>query len=402
MPLAPAGERASVKESAANRFIVRRLPATLPLPFIVSTIPKQEPSQRRQTEHTVLLAVMGRTPAVLTETVWALAQENIIPDRVIVVTTISGRQAIERELLVSENGRCLWESLRVSILGTAEEDPRLILEPPRLFCAANERTGLSDWLEDIRTPAENRAAADFLLEQIRGQVERPGTRLVASLAGGRKTMSALLYACMTLLARETDRLTHVLVDEAFEDPTLRPRFYYPGQPSQELKSRSGGILKASDAGLLLTDLPFVPLRNRFVELAEMPASFSGLVEGFRRELTHKDAPCAEVLLDHRQRRIEVNGVPIALRAKALTILHYLLERQTQNATPAGQIEAAAEFESWLRGRSGLSWSRALGTDDFKHELSYLRAVLRRHGLRWSVPPRSLRFPPFALSLADGG
>jgi CRISPR-associated protein (TIGR02584 family) len=40
------------------------------------------------------------SPAVLTETVWALAHETPprIPDRVIVITTIAGRQAIEREL----------------------------------------------------------------------------------------------------------------------------------------------------------------------------------------------------------------------------------------------------------------------------------------------------------------
>ena len=344
---------------------------------------------------------MGRTPAVLTETVWALARENVIPDRIIVVTTISGRQAIERELLSPETGGCLWESLRASILGEGVgEDPRLILEPPRLFCSANARTGLSDWLEDIRTPAENQAAADFLLEQIRGQVERPGTQLIASLAGGRKTMSALLYAGMTLLARETDRLTHVLVDEPFEDPTLTPRFYFPDQPQQELHARSGASLKASDARLLLTDIPFVPLRNRFAELAEIPASFSGLVEGFRRELSRDVARFTEVVLDHGGRRIEVDGVGVSLRAKAFTILQYLLERQTQNATPAGQIEAAEDFEIWRRNRAGLAWNLPLGADEFKHELSYLRTVLRRHGCRWSVPPRSLRFPPFQLRIAE--
>ena len=37
----------------------------------------------------VLLAVTGMTPAVLTETVWALARQDppVIPDRVVVVTT---------------------------------------------------------------------------------------------------------------------------------------------------------------------------------------------------------------------------------------------------------------------------------------------------------------------------
>ena len=50
---------------------------------------------------TILLAVTGMSPAILTETVWALAHEKpaIIPERVVAVTTITGRQAIERALV---------------------------------------------------------------------------------------------------------------------------------------------------------------------------------------------------------------------------------------------------------------------------------------------------------------
>ena len=41
---------------------------------------------------TVLLATTGMSPAVLTETVWALAREKpaVVPDEVYVVTTVSG------------------------------------------------------------------------------------------------------------------------------------------------------------------------------------------------------------------------------------------------------------------------------------------------------------------------
>ena len=51
----------------------------------------------------VLLAVTGMTPAVLTETIWALAHEKIpvIPDRVVAVTTTRGKQLMEQELLTS-------------------------------------------------------------------------------------------------------------------------------------------------------------------------------------------------------------------------------------------------------------------------------------------------------------
>jgi CRISPR-associated protein (TIGR02584 family) len=169
------------------------------------------------------------SPAVLTETVWALAQEKepVIPDRVVVITTISGRQAIERELLMpaQPDARTVWQELRRAVLGkVAEQDPRLNFDAARLIEAPNPRTGTSDWLEDLRTPEENAATSNFILAELRRWVETPDTRLVLSIAGGRKTMGALLYACISLLGRETDRLTHVLVNDPFDDPRLKPHF----------------------------------------------------------------------------------------------------------------------------------------------------------------------------------
>ena len=354
----------------------------------------------------VLLAVTGKSPAVLTETVWALSRENppVIPHRVVVVTTISGRQAVERELLLpgATGEPTIWESLRNAILGpNAAADPRLILEPPRLLTAPNLRTGVSDWLEDIRTPAENEAAADFLLEEVRRQVERPNTHLVASLAGGRKTMSALLYAAMTLLARETDRLTHILVDEPFEDARLNPRFYFPEQSAQALKTVDGRIVVARSAQIELADVPYVPLRNRFADLAEIPTSFSGLIGRFTRQLKIDAGRQASVTIDHGKRVLTVETVGVPLRAKALTLLHYLLDRQTQNATPEGHLESIDDFEAWRATQKQLAWSQPLGLDDLKHELSHLRGELRRRGIAWTLPPRSLYFPPFALRVQVG-
>ena len=202
-----------------------------------SAVKSSQLATRNSQLETVLLAVTGMSPAVLTETIWALAQEPepIIPTRVIVVTTADGRRELERQLFGPEprfGGRTPWDTLRDALsaaghdlsghlrFGTTGDDIRVIT-------GCDPVTGRTRELADLRTPADNEAAADFLLEQVRALVENPDTRLVASLAGGRKTMGALLYACLTLVGRETDRLTHVLVNEPFE--TLRG-FWFPGQP----------------------------------------------------------------------------------------------------------------------------------------------------------------------------
>ncbi|MCZ7641236.1 MAG: CRISPR-associated ring nuclease Csm6 [Verrucomicrobia bacterium] len=194
---------------------------------------------------TVLLAVTGMSPAVLTETVWALAHEPepVIPSRVIVLTTASGRDALVARLFAPHPafaGRSPWDTLREALAGEGHDlrgRLRFGTTPDdiRVITAVDPATGRSRELDDLRSPADNEAAANFLLEQVRTVVENPDTGLVASLAGGRKTMGALLYACLTLVGRETDRLTHVLVNEPFE--TSRD-FFFPGQPGDPSGNRT--------------------------------------------------------------------------------------------------------------------------------------------------------------------
>jgi CRISPR-associated protein (TIGR02584 family) len=59
------------------------------------------PSTQNMTEtETILFALVGLSPAVLTETLWAWVHENPddIPDRVVVVTTTEGRRILEQQL----------------------------------------------------------------------------------------------------------------------------------------------------------------------------------------------------------------------------------------------------------------------------------------------------------------
>jgi CRISPR-associated protein (TIGR02584 family) len=356
----------------------------------------------------VLLAVTGMSPAVLTETVWGLARERpaVIPSRVVVLTTLAGRQAIERELFstVEPNAETVWEQLRRAVLGpNAREDSRLILDPPRIISAPNRGAGRTDGLEDIRKREDNSAAADFILEEVRRIVENPDTRLIASLAGGRKTMGALLYAAMTLLGRETDRLTHVLVNEPFEDARLQPRFFFPTDKPvlHRLPGGAGsepGEFSSSNARIELADVPFVPLRNRFTDLAELPGSFHALVNRYSRQLRADAARRVRVEIRHADCQLIVDGQPLRMRAKALAILHALLALQEDAAVQRGQKEAQDTVSLWLAQHPEAGRQGQVTNDDLKHELNHLRAELKKHCVTWCPPLRSLRFPPFQLVL----
>ena len=72
----------------------------------------------------ILLAVTGLSPSIVTETVWALAQEKprIIPSRVIFVTTEVGAQKIREQLhtpLPALGGVTAWQALRSALMNSS-------------------------------------------------------------------------------------------------------------------------------------------------------------------------------------------------------------------------------------------------------------------------------------------
>lgn len=309
----------------------------------------------------VLLAVTGMTPAVLTETVWALAHEQprVIPNRVVVVTTRRGHERLERELFtpVGKGKPGLWQLLRDQILGPdLKESSLLTLDPIREITAPNPRTGRSEALEDFRTSKENAAMADFLLEQVRFFVENPEVKLLTSIAGGRKTLGALLYACMSLLGRETDRLTHVLVTEPYDHPELKPRFYFPEQPAQELTTVDRKTVRASQARIDLGDIPFVPLRNLFErEFVRKPGSFTELVSRCQLKVKEVASRAVNLVIRRLRREIIVNGVPVQTSVYQHVLLLFLAESSCAGARLKitkfnNAIEPLAAFANQLYGK----------------------------------------------------
>ena len=99
-------------------------------------------------------------------------------------------------------------------------------------------------LDDIRTAADSAAVADQILAVIRRLTDDPTTRLHCSLAGGRKTQSALLGFALQLYGRPQDSLLHVLVDEAFEG---HADFFYPSRQPRLIQTRDGRQLDARTA-----------------------------------------------------------------------------------------------------------------------------------------------------------
>ncbi|MBO4632412.1 MAG: TIGR02584 family CRISPR-associated protein [Lentisphaeria bacterium] len=207
----------------------------------------------------ILIALSGMTPAVVSETIYALIEKNDIPDIVIVVTTGRGLKAFQQ--LERYSG---WKKLR------KEAGEKIRIEK-RIF---QDEDG--DNLDDIVSESDNKNFANFLLNILRGCTEEPDTKISFSIAGGRKTMSAIGALCMTMLGRKQDKLYHILVDPPFDQP-MSPTFFFP-EPGVKRTGADGKIYDSGCAKLHLSELPFVYTRYGWQETFQhLPPDFTNAV-----------------------------------------------------------------------------------------------------------------------------
>ena len=172
----------------------------------------------------ILIAGMGTSPAVLTETVWALAHQDVpvAPDEIFVITTKYGKEAFRTAVM--SGAPSVWERLKAALRKEKIAiDGKLVFGDTSIHVMPDEK---GDEIDDLRTGADNMRAADFMLGELRKYTEAPDTTVLCSIAGGRKTMSALLFSCMTLLGREQDKVYHVLIPPEYECG-MEPPFYFP-------------------------------------------------------------------------------------------------------------------------------------------------------------------------------
>ena len=198
-----------------------------------------------------LIAVVGNTPQVMTETLWALRVQCSVPiDEVFVMTTTMGKATCQQRLL--DEGR--FEKMLVDY----DIDPKVKFDADhdhiRVFKDAE-----GNFLDDIRTSEENRLARDQLFRWIEDWTQKDHVALHCSLAGGRKSMGYLLGAAIQFFGRPQDRLYHVLVTPP-EIETNRD-FFFPPVREEQVLTPDGQRISTADVRIELAELPYVSVRD---------------------------------------------------------------------------------------------------------------------------------------------
>ncbi len=260
----------------------------------------------------VLLAVSGLTPQVVTETLYALAADEhapFVPTEVHLITSAEGARRAELSLLSDDLG---W----FHRLCADYHLPGVRFDRSHIHVV---RGAQGQPLDDIRSPQDNQAAADFITAQVRNITADPQCALHASIAGGRKTMGFYLGYALSLYGRSQDRLSHVLVSEPFESSY---EFFYPTPYSRVLQTRDGQLADTATAQVTLADIPFVSLRHGLpTALLAGQASFNDTVAAARAAL----AP-PQLVLDLARQRISAGGREVILPPAELALLAVFARR----------------------------------------------------------------------------
>lgn len=201
---------------------------------------------------TLLLAVTGMSPAIITETLYGIDRNgDEWPKEIQVITTSKGKDKIYEGLITNKHLDNLCQELRKPKIPFS--DAHILVVP--------DAQGLP--VEDARSLEDHEALANFIMTTVRDATTNDSTRIHASIAGGRKTMTFYLGYAMSLFGRHFDKLSHVLVSEGFENC---PEFFYPTREDHTVISHAKKELNAKDAEVTLADIPFIRQRSLMPDL----------------------------------------------------------------------------------------------------------------------------------------
>ncbi len=270
---------------------------------------------------TILATVIGATPQVLTESLYDLMitrGESI--DAVHVITTSYGKTRIGKLLVDNGNG-ALYRFCRDYDQDATNLNPHI-----HVITAADGTE-----LDDIRDAADNLAAANFITAKVQELCSDPNNRILASLAGGRKTMSTYMGFAMQLFARPQDRLFHVLIAPKVLE--FNPYFFYPppGDEDFELPGRDEKpiTIRRCDLELTQAEIDFIRLKDQIPSFGtNATLDYEEMIACTQKEL-NSNTRIQEVQIDFVQKEVRFitasNAFTVRLKPQELYYYAFLVK-----------------------------------------------------------------------------
>lgn len=340
-----------------------------------------------------LLFVVGGSPQIVTETVFALLSKGGGATDVHVLTTTVGRDALRAQVLARGGA---WGRLRREYPGA-----RRFRFSARAVQVLQDARGRP--LADLRSADDSVAAADQIARRVADLTRDGCPPLHASIAGGRKTMGYLLAAAMMVHGRRADRLSHVLVHPSDLEGT---DFFFPPRrrSGYAIHRRGDGVAVRIGAGAVrieLAELPFPRLRGLRGGTELHNATFSQLVNDLQDDLDALAVP--QVVVDAGRGMVLCADRLVRLSPLRLAIYELLAARRRDGCGRTGCSGCARCFvpaveiggpvrqalRETLQRRSSIGVGGMWDARNFRPEVRKINAAIERE-LRGASRPYRIR------------
>ena len=303
----------------------------------------------------VLLASLGGTSQVITETLWALMNPDklidpahrgrppVVPEIVHLISTNFANKRYYSS--VEERNEELKGKISELYRQFGHSEPEIKLDP--LLDPDSEET-----LKDIRTQRDNVIYADQVTRVVKRYADDPETSIHMSLAGGRKTMSSYDHSAMIFFGRVQDEMSHVLVEPT--DFERNPDFWWPDQKDLPQASVDDDENSASSptAQIDLINVPFVRLNVRLPHDVELEALNHGRIIEFVEFAINQEP----IIVDANKFRITVGKDQIFLTPQQFAFFALFAIARHQGWRGVGPQEEG-------EGHNAAGWLRV---SDFNH------------------------------------
>ncbi|MDM1697277.1 TIGR02584 family CRISPR-associated protein [Thiopseudomonas alkaliphila] len=270
---------------------------------------------------TILLSIMGTSPQVLTETLYAIhMQGKPFPDEVYLITSVNAKaKAVE----------WLLEKGQIEHLKTHHNLPDFKFELSHILLMEHDN---GEAVYDGREEEDQQSIADSITRIVAKFTVDENCQIHASIAGGRKTMAFYMGYAMSMFGREQDVLSHVFVSKEFE---FLEQFFFPTLNDNYI-TKGDKVLNAKEAKVTLAEIPFVRMRNMvdpgFINQMEHN-SFSQSIALLNAYKNKK----IKVEVATRKKCLIVNGIEVKLPPKELAFYLWLSKQ------PLRQINVGRQF-----------------------------------------------------------
>ncbi|BBO79934.1 hypothetical protein DSCO28_05000 [Desulfosarcina ovata subsp. sediminis] len=268
----------------------------------------------------ILLVIIGKTPQIFTETLYKLSVKNtplFIPTETHIITTKEGARSANLALLGVGKRHGEFHRFCADFGFT---DIRFDSEHIHIIADTE-----GQFIDDNQSTAHNKVASDFITDKVREFTLDDNSALHLSLAGGRKTMSFYAGYALSLYGRMQDRLSHVLVNEPFQN---NPDFFYP-RPKPKRIEIGNTYYSTDEAKIILSDIPYVRMRYQVPEgLLNGNAGFQATVD-----IIQRFAQPETIEIDIVQKRLMLNGIEVPMPNADLAFYLWMCERKKSGEPP---------------------------------------------------------------------